>query len=92
MQLRIADLRNKEVVNISDGQKLGNVEDVLVETGSGRVVALVVPGPCRVLGLLFPSEDYIIPWESILRIGDDLILIDLHDGCDRCRKPRKPLF
>ena len=92
MQCRIADLRNKEVVNMADGQRLGNVEDVLVDTGSGRVLALVVPGPCRFLGLFFPGDDYIIRWESIRRVGEDLILIDVRGDFERARRPKRFLF
>ena len=92
MQCRIADLRNKEVVNMADGQRLGNVEDVLVDTGSGQVLALVVPGPCRFLGLFFPGDDYIIRWESIRRVGEDLILIDVRGDFERARRPKRFLF
>ena len=87
MQCRIADLRCKEVVNIADGRRLGSVGDVLVDTGSGRVLALVVPGPCRLLGLFLPGDDYIIRWEQVRRIGDDLILVDVRGDCERCRRP-----
>jgi sporulation protein YlmC with PRC-barrel domain len=44
MQCRIADLRCKEVVNVCDGERLGFVEDVLIDTVTGRMVAIVVPG------------------------------------------------
>ncbi len=92
MQCRIADLRDKEVVNVADGSRLGNVEDVLVDTVSGRVLALVVPGPCRLLGLFFPGDDYIVRWECVRRIGDELILIDVRGGCERAKRPRRRLF
>lgn len=92
MQCRIADLRRREVVNVADGNRLGSVEDVLVDTGSGRVAALVVPGPCRFLGLFFPGDDYIIRWDAVKRIGDDLILVDVRGDCERCRRPRRPFF
>ncbi len=92
MQCRIADLRDKEVVNVADGSRLGSVEDVLVDTVSGRVLALVVPGPCRLLGLFFPGDDYIVRWECVRRIGDELILIDVRGGCERAKRPRRRLF
>ncbi|MBR4656280.1 MAG: YlmC/YmxH family sporulation protein [Oscillospiraceae bacterium] len=92
MQCRIADLRDKEVVNMADGNRLGNVEDVLVDTVSGRVLALVVPGPCRLLGLFFPGDDYIIRWECVRRIGDDLILIDVKGDCERAKRPKRRFF
>ena len=92
MQCRIADLRCKEVVNIADGTRMGCVEDVLVDMGSGRVVALVVPGPCRLLGLFLPGDDFIIRWDSVRRIGDDLILVDVRGDCERCKRPRRLPF
>lgn len=86
MQCRIADLRCKEVVNICDGFRLGFVEDVLLDTGSGRILALVVPGPCRVLGLFLPGDDYIIQWDSVTRIGDDLILVEIKGEKPRSKR------
>lgn len=77
MHCRIADLRCKEVVNICDGFRLGYVDDVLLDTGTGRIVALVVPGPCRFLGLFFPGDDYIIHWDCVSRIGEDMILVEI---------------
>ena len=38
--------------------------------------ALVVPGAYRVMGLFGKSEDYVIPWDAIRRIGDDIILVE----------------
>ena len=83
MQCRIADLRCKEVVNICDGFRLGYVEDVLLDSCSGRILALIVPGPCRFLGLFLPGDDYIIQWDCVKQLGDDLILVEI-----RGEKPR----
>ncbi len=92
MQCRIADLRCKEIVNIADGMRMGNVEDVLVDTVSGRVMALVAPGPCRFLGLFFPGDDVIIRWECVRRIGEDLILVEIRGQCERCKRPKRWFF
>ncbi len=69
---RIVDLRCKEVICIGDGRRLGFVSDVEIDTCTGRLVAIVVPGRSR--GFLGKREDYVIPWEVIRRIGDDIIL------------------
>lgn len=92
MQCRIVELKWREVVNVCDGQRMGYVEDALLDTASGRIVALVVPGPCKFLGLFFPGDDYIIPWECVTRIGNDLILVEIHGDCRRGKRPRRPLF
>ncbi|MBS6547255.1 MAG: YlmC/YmxH family sporulation protein [Butyricicoccus pullicaecorum] len=72
---RIADLRCKEVINLCDGCRLGFVGDVEIDILCGRVVALIVPGRCRFFGLFGRAEDFIIPWECIDKIGDDIILV-----------------
>lgn len=68
---RIVDLRCKEVISISDGSRLGYVNDVEIDTCTGRIAAIIVPGHGKLFG---KREDYIIPWEAIRRIGDDIIL------------------
>jgi YlmC/YmxH family sporulation protein len=76
MDCRIADLRCKEVININSGFRLGYVFDVLFNVATGQILSLVVPGPFRFFGLFGRGEDFVIPWECIRRIGDDIILID----------------
>ena len=76
MQCRMRDLRCKEVINISDGCRLGFVSDVDIRVPEGQVIAIVVNGPWRFFGLFGRGEEFYIPWECIQRIGDDIILID----------------
>ena len=76
MQFRFQDLRRKEVININDGSRLGLVADLDLRAPEGQVVAIVVYGPARFLGLFGRGEEFYIPWDCIQRIGDDIILID----------------
>ena len=62
MKSRIADLRCKEIINVTDGSRYGYVGDVEVDLDSGRVCALVVPGRLRLFGLLGREADRIFPW------------------------------
>jgi YlmC/YmxH family sporulation protein len=73
--MRIGDLHYKEVINISTGQRLGYVSDLEFDMQTGKVLSFIVPGPRRLWGLLPGDTDYIFPWESIIRMGDDTILI-----------------
>lgn len=88
-QWRIADLRCKEVINISDGERLGFVDDVLLDAREGKLLALIVPGPCRFFGMFAHEDDYVIPWEKINRIGDDIILVDVNGDLGRSKRPKK---
>lgn len=72
----INELKTKEVINVSDGARLGLVSDVEIDLESGRLTALVVPGAYRLMGFLGKEEDIIIKWENIKKIGDDIIIID----------------
>lgn len=75
--LRAGDLRQKEVINIADGMRLGFVSDVEINFESGAIEAIVVPGHGRFFGLFGHSNDYVIPWKDIVRVGDDIILVDM---------------
>lgn len=76
MTHKIADLRNREVINIRTGLRLGFVCDVLFNTETGQIVSLVVPGAFRLSSLLGRQSDCVIPWECVKRVGDDIILVD----------------
>lgn len=74
--MRMGELRRKEVINITDGGRLGFVGDLDLRMPDGQAAALIVYGPARFFGLFGRGEEYYIPWDSIQRIGDDIILID----------------
>ncbi len=76
MENRLAQLRYKEVVSVSDGSRFGFVGDMEVDLDTGRVTALVVPGRLRLLGLLGREEDRYVPWDAVRRFGQDIILVE----------------
>ena len=88
--MKFTELRRKEVICVADGQRLGFVCDVLVEVPDGEVKAIIVPGPCRLLGLFGRRDDYLIPWNCIRRIGPDIILVEIKP--ENCRVPRHKLW
>ena len=86
MCIRFADLQCKEVICVNDGRRLGFISDVQIEVPEGNILAVVVPGPCRVFGLAGRHDDFVIPWKCIRRIGPDIVLVDIK--VDECRVPR----
>ena len=76
MYCSVNELRAKEVINVSDGARLGYVSDVEMDLNDGRIIAIIVPGPYRLMGFLGKEDDLIIKWENIKKIGDDVIIID----------------
>ena len=72
------DFKHKEVVNIKDGKRLGYVQDVCADLGTGKITSIIVPGSTNKFMSLFSSNnDIVIPWEKIRCIGEDLILVEI---------------
>ncbi len=75
--MRICDMREKEVINICDGERLGQVTDVIFEESTGCITDIIVPGPCRIWGLFGRDNEYVIPYRCITQIGSDVILVQV---------------
>ena len=71
-------LKNKEVINISDGRSLGFVYDIEVDLYKGVIDGIVIPGARGFMGLFSKKEgDMVIKWDKVKTVGDDVILVDL---------------
>ncbi len=77
MNCFVTDMREKEVINLKDGCRLGPVCDVEFDTCSGNIVALIIFGKSKLLGLMGRCDDIKICWNDIKVIGDDIILVDI---------------
>ncbi|MDR2899372.1 MAG: YlmC/YmxH family sporulation protein [Clostridiales bacterium] len=75
--VRLFDVRQKEVINIADGCRLGYVCDIEVNIKTGKIEAIILPGPGRIFGLFGQEQEYRIKWCDITQIGEDLILVDV---------------
>ena len=75
MSCRIAELRHKEVINQSDGMRLGFVDDVEINTKTAQLVSIVIYGRLKLFGLLGRYEDTVLPWCDRKLIGEDTILV-----------------
>ncbi len=76
---RTSEFKQKEVINVSDGRRLGFVCDVDVNLEEGRLDAVIIPGSGRLFGIIGKDNEIIIPWEYIKKIGEDIILVDMDD-------------
>ena len=90
MFTKFTDLHCKEVICVSDGRRLGYISDARVDLCDGQIIAIIVPGPCRFLGLWGRKDDYVIPWRCICKMGPDIVLVDIKpDLFSRWRQSRK---
>ena len=80
--LTFSDLRCKDLVSAGDGKKIGKICDLVLDP-EGRIKGLVAPyGKKSWLG---KGQDLFIPWRCIVKLGEDVILVDL-----RCEPPPPP--
>ncbi|MCG7375902.1 YlmC/YmxH family sporulation protein [Paenibacillus sp. ACRSA] len=77
--VKISDFQTKEVINITDGKRLGQISDLELDLKQGRIEAIVVPGYSRFMGLFGGGTDLIIPWRNIVKIGSDVILVKMDE-------------
>lgn len=89
MNCFITDMREKEIINLRDGCRLGSVCDIEFDTCSGTIVSLIVFGKNRLLG--GKCEDVKICWNDIKVIGDDTILVDF-DCPQECKRTNNNNF
>ena len=85
---RIVDLRHKQVVNVKDGTCLGCVDDMEIDMATAKLVSIIIYGRLKWFGLLGREEDLSIPWEEIVTIGSDVVLVNT-DLPPRERKLKK---
>lgn len=80
--MTFSELKQKDVINVCDGRRLGKPVDIVLNEAA-CVDALVVPSGGGFLNMLRQEkEGCLIPWRRILRIGDDVILVDI--GTENC--------
>ncbi|HZG70827.1 MAG TPA: YlmC/YmxH family sporulation protein [Chondromyces sp.] len=73
--VRISEFQIKDIVSVSDGKKLGNITDIDINLDTGKIEAIVISASGKFLGLFGKEDEVIIPWNQIVKIGEDVILV-----------------
>ena len=85
-------LRNKEVINLCDGARLGSPTDFEIDVCDGKIISLIIEGQGGFLGF-GSADDIVIPWCKIECIGEDAILVKVSQNDIYCsngiRRKRK---
>jgi YlmC/YmxH family sporulation protein len=87
----VNELKEKEVINVCNGRRLGFICNIEIDLNCGQITAIIVPKECKCF-TFGKSEEVCIPWCNIEKIGEDTILVKVadlppkKDGCydDRC--------
>lgn len=70
------ELRQKEVIDIRTGEKLGYIDDIHIDAAGVSASELVIYGSRGFFGLIGSDEDIIFRCREIKVIGSDVILIE----------------
>ena len=74
--MRLSELQNKEIIDISTGKRVGNIIDASINT-DGTIERLILEerkNSKRILKGI--KEEITIYWDKIVKIGDDTILVN----------------
>ena len=71
--MHLSDLQTKEIIDITTGRRMGVIIDVIVES-SGKIKSLVLQE--KRIKKFKSLDEYEVTWSEIIKIGDDIILID----------------
>ncbi|MBO5160367.1 MAG: YlmC/YmxH family sporulation protein [Lachnospiraceae bacterium] len=74
--MRLCELKEKDVINVCCGKKIGCVVDIEFDKKSCHVTALIVSQGVHFFNL-FCNDEVVIPWCCIKQIGPDVILVEL---------------
>ena len=83
-----SELRYKEVIDVHSGFRLGYICDAEYDSSDGRLISLITPGKARFFGLFGREDDYVLPWDCIVRIGSDIILVESKGGIKRRKREK----
>lgn len=72
--MRMSEIQHKDVVDVKSGKKIGNIIDIKIESEKGVIEGLILE---ETKGFFKNNDEYEIKYHQIIKIGEDVILIDL---------------
>jgi YlmC/YmxH family sporulation protein len=68
----------KEIINIADGSRYGDLynAELMFDEKNGRIRIIVVPEPKARISFTGARNYIHLPWDSVKKIGDDIIIVD----------------
>lgn len=73
--MKISELQMKDVIAMESGERLGYISDLDIDTQRGKLKGLVLTLKGKAMGLFGKEEEMLIPWDQIVNIGADVILV-----------------
>lgn len=78
----LSELSIKDIVNDHDGTKVGKITDLEIDTITGKILSVKIQGGSKVYQI-FNKNAISIPWNRIIKIGSDVVIIDNQHKIDK---------
>lgn len=69
------EICKKEIINVVDGSSSGFPGDVIFDTETRKITALIIKTKPEFFGIFGKEEEFSVSWDKIETIGKDAILI-----------------
>ena len=76
MEVIFSELKQKEVINVSDGRHLGKVCDLTFSFPESKVIGLMVTGS---KGFKLTKQEVFLPIKCVVKIGEDAVLVSFSE-------------
>lgn len=74
--MKLSELSSKDVIRDEDGTKLGRIQDITIDTATGRIISIHINSGFRLSGIFSSSDGVLVPWNKIVKIGSDVIIVE----------------
>ncbi|MGO1368303.1 MAG: YlmC/YmxH family sporulation protein [Senegalia sp. (in: firmicutes)] len=75
--IKASELTEKEIINVVDGTKLGMISDIEINLEKAKIKAIIMPRTGGIMSIFTKSNNIAIDWNDIVRIGNEVILVNL---------------
>mgnify|MGYP000653436161 CR=1 FL=1 len=75
--MRLSELQNKNLVNVSNGKNIGNIIDVNIDYQSGNIKSFIIESKGSILNLLIKENEIEVILNYIQKICEDVILVNM---------------
>ena len=82
--INTSNLRELDVINVCDGRRLGWLCDFEVDGSCGKICAVFVSE--KYFSICGQKSSVRIPWDKVVCIGEDAVLVDCGREPERCRE------
>ena len=74
--MRLSDLQHKDVINVIDGSKIGNIIDIKIDN-KGNMEGLIIEKSKFLVSMFTNKSEIEVKWSQIEKIGEDVILVNI---------------